>query len=160
MIKEYDRRASVKYAQKWAKGRNPNYYDFSKIGGDCTNFISQCLLAGGGEMNFDKYYGWYYNNEKNRSPSWTGVRYLQRFLLSNHKKGPFGKVVLLNHLKEGDLILLKRPFQPYFTHAVIVTKIAKQQIFVCSHTQDALDKPLQEFVFDRAMGIQIEGIKV
>lgn len=29
-------------------GRSPAYYDFSRIGGDCTNFASQGLYAGAG----------------------------------------------------------------------------------------------------------------
>ena len=38
----YNRRAAVAYAHKWAYSRNPAFYDFSEIGGDCTNFASQC----------------------------------------------------------------------------------------------------------------------
>ena len=42
----YDRRAAVAYAHQWAYGRNPDFYDYEEIGGDCTNFASQCLYAG------------------------------------------------------------------------------------------------------------------
>lgn len=48
----YDRAAAVAYARKWAVGRNPKFYDFNDIGGDCTNFASQCIYAGCGVMNF------------------------------------------------------------------------------------------------------------
>ena len=48
----YDRRAAIRYAHRWAFGRNPRYYDYENIGGDCTNFASQCLYAGTGVMNF------------------------------------------------------------------------------------------------------------
>ena len=54
----YDRRAAVAYAHQWAYGRNPDFYDYEEIGGDCTNFASQCLYAGTGVMNFDPVYGW------------------------------------------------------------------------------------------------------
>ena len=37
----YDRERAVAYAHQWAYSRNPAYYDFSVLGGDCTNFISQ-----------------------------------------------------------------------------------------------------------------------
>ena len=47
----YDRRRAVEYALRWALSRNPEYYDFEDIGGDCTNFVSQCLFAGCGVMN-------------------------------------------------------------------------------------------------------------
>ena len=35
------------YAEKYALKANPNYKSFDGIGGDCTNFISQILYAGG-----------------------------------------------------------------------------------------------------------------
>lgn len=47
----YNREAAVKYAVEWAYRRNQEYYDFEQIGGDCTNFVSQCILAGTGVMN-------------------------------------------------------------------------------------------------------------
>ena len=57
---EYNRANAVAYAKKWAYGRNPKYYDFSDLGGDCTNFASQCIYAGSGVMNYTPTYGWYY----------------------------------------------------------------------------------------------------
>ncbi len=60
----YDRRAAVAYAHQWAYGRNPDFYDYEEIGGDCTNFASQCLYAGTGVMNFDPVYGWFYRDPK------------------------------------------------------------------------------------------------
>lgn len=44
----YNRGKAVAYALEWAMSRNPAYLDFEELGGDCTNFASQCLLAGGG----------------------------------------------------------------------------------------------------------------
>ena len=70
---DYDRAAAVEYALTWAFRRNPAYYDFSEIGGDCTNFASQCVYAGSGVMNYTPDVGWYYINVNNRSPSWTGA---------------------------------------------------------------------------------------
>ena len=43
----YDPSKAVAYAKKWAYYRNPDYYDYSNLGGDCANFVSQCLIAGG-----------------------------------------------------------------------------------------------------------------
>ena len=48
----YDRQAAVDYAHRWAYHRNPNFYNFDELGGDCTNFASQCLYAGTGVMNY------------------------------------------------------------------------------------------------------------
>ena len=41
----YDREAAVLYAHQWAYGRNPLFYDYELLGGDCTNFASQCIYA-------------------------------------------------------------------------------------------------------------------
>ena len=41
----YDRKAAVEYADYWAYRRNPKYYAFDDIGGDCTNFVSQCIFC-------------------------------------------------------------------------------------------------------------------
>ena len=35
---DYDRSAAVLYAHQWAYGRNPAFYDYENLGGDCTNF--------------------------------------------------------------------------------------------------------------------------
>ena len=35
---KYDRRSAVRYAKTWAYGRNPMFYDYENVGGDCTNF--------------------------------------------------------------------------------------------------------------------------
>lgn len=56
----YDRRRAVEYALRWALSRNPEYYNFDNIGGDCTNFVSQCLYAGCRVMNYSGDDGWYY----------------------------------------------------------------------------------------------------
>ena len=65
----YDRKAAVEYARKWAYGRNPAYYDFSRLGGDCTNFASQCVYAGSDVMNYTPVVGWYYIGADNRTAS-------------------------------------------------------------------------------------------
>ena len=34
----YNREEALAYAKKWAFGRNPIYYNFDPVGGDCTSF--------------------------------------------------------------------------------------------------------------------------
>ena len=87
----YDEAAAVAYAKRWALLRNPAYLDFHGLGGDCTNFVSQCLYAGAGVMNRTPVYGWYYLTGNNRTASWTGVEYLYRFLTANKGPGPYAR---------------------------------------------------------------------
>ena len=43
----YDRKAAVEYAKKYWKDYNKDYINYADIGGDCANFVSQCMIAGG-----------------------------------------------------------------------------------------------------------------
>ena len=51
LLFSYDRGKTVNYANEWAYSRNIQpkgpYDDYSEQGGDCANFVSQCLIAGG-----------------------------------------------------------------------------------------------------------------
>ncbi len=76
----YNRSLAIAYAKKWALSRNPIYYNFDAVGGDCTSFISQCLFAGSKKMNYSRKNGWYYNSGYDKSPSWSSVEFLHRFL--------------------------------------------------------------------------------
>ena len=48
----------------------PAFYDYERIGGDCTNFASQCVYAGSGVMNYTRDLGWYYIDANNKAPAW------------------------------------------------------------------------------------------
>ena len=94
-IVPYNRNSAVSYALSWALRRNPQYYDFSDLGGDCTSFISQCVFAGSGIMNFTPIFGWYYFSSFDRSPSWSGVEFFYDFmggLCSIHKSKTLKKI--------------------------------------------------------------------
>lgn len=155
MIK-YNRENAINYAQKFALGKNPKYYHFEGIGGDCTNFVSQCILAGGAKMNYDKYYGWFYINKDNRSPSWTSVKYFERFLLSSSSPGIQAEITPIDQLEIGDIIQIRQK-EYGFNHTVIISKITIDEIYVCSHSYDALDKPLSSYSYLELKGIHIIG---
>ena len=106
MTISYDRDKAVSYARQWAFGRNPAYTDFDLLGGDCTNFVSQCLYAGGGVMNYTRDTGWYYKSINDRAAAWTGVEHLHRFLTTNKGSGPYGTELPLKYAREGDVIQL------------------------------------------------------
>lgn len=149
----YNRNAAVKYARQFALNPNPNFYHFGGIGGDCTNFISQCLLAGGAIMQYSPS-GWFYNSSYDRSPSWTSVKELQKFLLNFSIGGPKASIVTLSEIEIGDIIQLKQnPIR--FNHTVIVTEIRQGEIYVCAHSNDALDRPLSSYNFIELMPLHI-----
>ncbi len=155
----YDREKAVAYARKWAFGRNPAYYDFSAIGGDCTNFASQCLYAGSGEMNYTPTLGWYYISLNDRAPAWTGVDELFRFLVTNTGAGPKGRVIPLSEVLEGDIIQLRFSDEGRFDHSPIVVDRGAgtaRTILLAAHTNDALDRPLASYNYRDLRAIRIE----
>lgn len=157
-IKRYNHIQAVNYAKKWALSRNPKYYNFDKLGGDCTNFVSQCIYTGSNIMNYLPN-GWYYNSLNDRSPSWTSVEFLYNFLKSNKNAGPFCELTNKDNILIGDVIQIGNGTAP-FHHSLIVTKIENNNIFTSSHTNDSLDKPLSSYKFSKVRYIHILGVRV
>ena len=154
----YDRVAAVLYAQEWALKRNKSFYDFENIGGDCTNFASQCIYAGAKIMNYKPIFGWYYNSLSSRTPSWSGVEYLYNFLVSNGSVGPFGHEVSQNKVQPGDIVQLGRHSGGYY-HSPVITSLSPE-ILVCAHSFDALNRPLSSYIYDKARFIHIDGVRI
>lgn len=153
----YDRIKAIEYAKIWWNKRNPKYYNFDKLGGDCTNFISQCLHAGGIEMNYYKY-GWFFNSLANRAPAWSGVDELYSFGINNaSSKGVRFKKVDINSIQIGDVVQFRHN-SATFTHALIVVKVdapSPKGIFVACHTNDAYNKPLSDFSFQEIRFLKV-----
>lgn len=159
-MKEYNRDLAVKYAEKWALARNSNYYNFDSIGGDCTNFVSQCIYAGVKVMNYNKIYGWYYIDGNRKSPSWTGVEFLYDFLVNNNGVGPVGEKSELTGLENGDVIQLSFDGS-IFKHSLIVVNKSENinEIKVAAHTYDVLNKNITNYNYIKVRGIHIVGVR-
>lgn len=160
MLLPYNREAAVDYARKWAMSRNPNYYNFDKLGGDCTNFVSQCIHAGGGVMNPKPTFGWYYYGANNRSPSWTGVEFLYNFLVRKSGTGPLGVVVPMDEVEPGDISQFANE-TGRFSHSQMIVSVGKtpalDNILVCTHTYDSLDRALSTYEYTKIRFIHITG---
>jgi len=154
----YNREKAVAYANKWAYFRNPEFYNFQELGGDCTNFASQVIYAGCGVMNYTPIYGWYYISLNNRSPSWTGVNQLYTFLTTNTAEGPRGRVVNLSEIEKGDIIQLDFGGDGSFDHTPVVVDAGEgtpETIRVAAHTNDADCRPLASYNYVAYRAIKI-----
>lgn len=148
---------AVAYARRWALGRNPAYYNFEAIGGDCTNFASQCLYAGAGVMNYTPVMGWYYHSPDDRTAAWTGVEYLYRFLVNNKTAGPYAHLVPREEARPGDLVQLGDR-DGVFYHTPVITAVTPT-ILVAAHTFDVLDRPLDSYMYDTVRFLHIDGVR-
>ena len=158
----YDRAAAVLYAHEWAYMRNPRYLNFDGIGGDCTNFASQCLYAGSQIMNFTPTLGWYYISAENRSPSWTGVEYLSNFLLRKENSvGPSAVEVSFDRAQPGDLVQLSFGGVRYeHTPVIVYTANVREEgdILVAAHSNDADFRPLKSYEYEKIRFLHIVGV--
>ena len=158
---EYNRDLAVAYARQWAFRRNPAYYDFEKIGGDCTNFASQCLFAGIGVMNYTKDVGWYYRSLADRSAAWTGVEYFYNFLTANAEgvgdgAGPFAEIVEMDRLEIGDFVQFGRGTGDFY-HTPIVVGFSRGIPLLAAHSYDVFNRPLTTYRYEKLRCLHIIG---
>jgi len=161
----YDRAKAVEYARRWALSRNPMFEDYTGIGGDCTNFVSQAIFAGTCVQNYTRDFGWYFISPENRAPAWTSVEYFYDFMTGapefaseNGGTGPFGFPIPLERVQPGDVIQLSDE-EGDFYHTLIVSAVEGGEIYICAHSDDALDRPLSSYNNASERAIFIAGAR-
>ncbi len=158
----YSRPDAVAYAHRWAFSRNPKYMNYDRFGGDCTNFVSQCIFAGVARMNYTPTFGWYYIDGNNKTPSWTGVEYLYNFLIGNEGPGPFGVRANLYDIQPGDVIQLSFD-GTNFGHSLFVVQVglpsSLDKILIATHTMDSDNRPVSSYSFNTYRCIHIIGAR-
>lgn len=159
VVKPYNRENAVAYARKYAFSQNSLFANFAGIGGNCTNFVSQCIYAGSCEMNYKPTFGWYYISLEDRSPSWSGVEYFYNFIIENADVGPFGRVATSDELENGDVIQLGRNEEGFY-HTLLVVGFDGEDILVAAQTDNAYARPLSTYDYDYARYIKILGVRL
>lgn len=159
VIKPYQRERALAYARRYAFSQNPIFGNFQGIGGNCTNFVSQCIYAGSCVMNYKPTFGWYYISLNERAPSWTGVDYFYNFIINNADVGPFGRQVGADEMEIGDVIQLGRAGEGYY-HTLLVVGFEGEDILVAAQTDDAFARPLSTYTNDYERYIKILGVRI
>lgn len=166
-LESYDRDAVINYALEWYNKYNPDYPNFSSSG-DCANFVSQCLKAGGFQMN--EYWHCYPRNVKevnpiyalifnfikwSYTPTWSAAKDQYEYLKNSNIVT--GETIIStpediaaaindpeNPVKVGDVMYLKWE-KDYPHHATIISKIKDDIIYYAAHTDAYDEKPLSAF---------------
>lgn len=150
----YSRSAAVNYAVTYALKPNPAYRYIPLVNntsGDCANFISQCLRAGGAAMTYAPGHIWWYNNKGTSnvkddtwSVSWTVAHSLYWYLKVNQQSGFNGvkglEVQSPSQLELGDVIFFEDRTGLIF-HSTIVTGFSGGTPLVSHHSYEALNIP-------------------
>lgn len=167
IMNRYRRDRALTYARRWALDRNPLFTDFSGIGGNCTNFASQCVLAGSCVMNYTPDFGWYYVSPEERAPAWSGVNYFYDFLTGaptfearNGGIGPYAVEVPREAVEIGDVIQIAAEGDEW-SHTMVVSAVREDgEILVCAHSVDSLDRPLSTYEYENVRYLHILGVRV
>lgn len=132
----YNRREAVRYAERWWNDTNPAYKKFTD---NCTNFISQCLRAGGAPMTGypNRAKGWWYQ-ANNWSYSWS-VAHSLRWYLSGAKAGLRGQErQSAMELEPGDVICYDFNGNGRWQHTtIVVAKDANGEPLVNAQTSNS-----------------------
>lgn len=159
----YDWRAAIAYAQKYAYIDNDDYPKFKDA--DCTNFVSQCIHAGGAPMQDEWYIKSYWGILKSYSHAWTCVPEFWNFIINNNDIGP----IACDNTKylepqRGDPVQLWKTCDNEYTHTVMITYSDGQGLLGYScHSRSRRDYlfddiyALGEYDFDKERTAHIFG---
>ena len=176
---EYRRKDAVKYAKKWTAGSNnpyliifnPKYHYYPN--GDCANFVSQCLHAGGIVMTL-RWYSFRLFAKDYVASAWSQIKYQSQFFAqSKYSSGigffsfcsinsygnpvVFSKKEIIKQIANiirmvdiGDILYLDTDLnkKEEYNHATIITKIENGDIFYAGHTSNRYDKSLTESILE------------
>ena len=170
----YDRDRAVEYAGVYWNTRNyrRGYLAYDDFGGNCQNFCSQSIRAGGLAMDFSgpigaqwKWYGEYLNESataSGRSYSWTGVDAFYNYATASYSKGVVCVAdAPLSIAEKGDIL----QFGAYgeWRHSVLVTDViynedgSVKDIVIASNTADRWNYPAAAYVYTAQRLIHILG---
>jgi len=167
---DYDRESALEYAERWVGVRNPEWPAYDIYGGNCNNFASQVLLAGGIPMDTvgNAQWKWYgdtpngTNSAWGRSPSWAGVKEFYQYAEEN---SGFGLACEISGSyfdgKPGDLLQFGALGD--WKHTVVIADVIRDKdgnfvdYLIHSNTADRLFYPASAYPYTAHRLIQILG---
>lgn len=173
---DYDAEAAVDYAMSWVDPtevvRNDDYGIYDSYGGNCNNYISQCLWAGGIPMDSDgdnnsqwKWYGEEVDldeSDSGRSPAWTGVAEFYSYASENDGYG-LAAVVDDNVFSGSIGDVLQYGHNGDWLHSVIVTDVIEDSdgnmadYLINSNTTDRINYPASAYGYSELRLIKVLG---
>ena len=166
----YDREAALSYAKEYATTKNPEWMNYADIGGNCQNYASQVIYAGGIPMDIRGSYQWkHYSSEvdtssqrRGRSTSWTGVTYFYEYAKNNEGFG-LCSIVDINpfYAEAGDIGQVG--YDNNYRHTVVVVGNIKDKdnnvtdLLINSNSVDLVNYPLSGYIYPYKRIIKILG---
>lgn len=149
----YNRNTAASYAYNNAYNDVPWSSWYRANGGDCTNFVSNALQAGGwtetGKYFYTSNYAWYidWNYPPGYSYTWGAANNFYRFLFYS---GRATSVSSPDQLKIGDVVQMDgvngQAADGTWDHTMMVTGINSRGALVSYHTPNTQNKQLQDIM--------------
>ncbi len=173
----YDAEAAVDYAMTWVDPievlRNEDYGVYDNYGGNCNNYISQALFAGGIPMDSDgynntqwKWYGEEVDDEDGsdwgRSPAWTGVAEFYTYASENEGYG-LAALVDENVFSGSMGDVLQYGHNGDWLHSVIISDVINDDdgnmadYLINSNTTDRINYPASAYGYSELRLIKVLG---
>lgn len=149
----YSRQAMQTYARLWAMRRSPYYPSFDDAGGDCTNFVSQCVREGGWELvgppgsaNLAK---WFYGDTVGLC-SWTWGGADPWFSFASFYSGRTRILSNVYYMMYGDVLQYDFTNDGSIDHTQIASGFFYNEktveFYMSQHDVDYMDRPLTEIL--------------
>ena len=166
----YDSEGALAYAEAYVHERNAEWDDYTGRGGNCQNYVSQCLLAGGIPMDLsgEQVWKWYsdvVSNDRSasgRSSSWTGV---DSFVAYAEQNSGYGLSAVTDAPyysgQPGDLIQMGT--EDNWRHTVMIGSLVENEegetidYLVYSNTGDLKNYPASLYGYPEYMLTRIAG---
>ena len=148
----YDRQAATDYANYWWDGRNTMngeksqtsynttwgtpYYNYNGLGGDCANFVSQCLIAGGLDLTLGANGNGLGVDDNNCITGvYELVTHLKNYQRTEYYFSSNAAADVFSNTDAGDPVLLGQPGDNYI-HSVFCAEVDGSQNLYNSHSSD------------------------
>ncbi len=165
----YNRNKARDYAYKWFDGFNPKFPNFDNKGGDCANFVSQCLNAGGYPMRYKdiSFLPWYCKKKLfgwECSPSWSRTtsqynNFKFSCIIAEYKiKNKSDLIKYSRNLCVGDIAYFDWNSNGKVDHATLITKVALKDLYFTAHSIKRKNRSIK-ITLDGKMTVYVVHIK-
>lgn len=160
----YNREAALNYANEYVTKRNPAYQAYDDGGGNCMNFASQTMYAGGIPLDKTGSATWYHQSTMNKgigkTYSWTSTNYFYSYAKNNTGYGLVSEVdANLFTAEPGDIAQVG--FDGYSHTTIVVGQVKKDDkvvdVLINCNTLSLENYPLLAYVYQNKRLIKILG---
>lgn len=158
----YDRAAAEQYMRQYDHQRNDRWYAYDDVGGNCMNFGSQVLLAGGIPMDEEGGSKWFWRGQNDLDLSWINVGRFYSYARENRGYGLVADTEANYYTGGVGDILILGPDGGH-NHTTVISGIVRNELgetvdyLLCSNTTNYTDFPAGAYYYTSHRLIKIYG---